>query len=108
MKDHLIVLNSLPASAMAIFPFILVHRSSIPLGEKLLNHERIHLQQQLELLIIPFYIWYGLEYLFYILKFRNHHKAYRSIRFEKEAYSNEMNLNYLKNRKHYNYLLFSK
>ena len=68
MKDRLIILNSLPAYAMAIFPFILVHRSSIPVGEKLLNHERIHLQQQLELLIIPFYIWYGLEYLFYILR----------------------------------------
>ncbi len=108
MKDRLIVLKILPASAMAIFPFILIHRSAIPVSEKLLNHERIHLQQQLELLIIPFYIWYGLEYLFYYIKFRNHHKAYRSIRFEKEAYTNEMNLTYLKNRKPFNYLHFSK
>ena len=103
MKDYIIILKKLPANAMAIFPFIFVHKSAIPIGEKLLNHERIHLQQQRELLIIPFYIWYGLEYLFYNIKFRNHNKAYRAIRFEKEAYNNEGNLSYLKNRKHYNY-----
>ncbi len=103
MKDRIIILKNLPANAMAIFPFILIQRSAIPVGEILLNHERIHLQQQRELLIIPFYIWYGLEYLFYRIKFKNHHKAYRAIRFEKEAYNNDGNLSYLKNRKHYNY-----
>ena len=104
MKGFIIILNRLPAAAMAIFPFILIHQKTIPAGDRLINHERIHLQQQLELLILPFYIWYVLEYLIYRIKFKNHDKAYRAIRFEKEAYNNDSDLNYLQKRKLYNYL----
>lgn len=58
----------------------------------ILNHEQIHWQQQKEMLIIPFYIWYVIEWLF---------KGYRQISFEKEAYLNEHNPEYLKSRKRY-------
>lgn len=76
----------------------------MPAGDRLINHERIHLQQQLELLIFPFYIWYAIEYLIFRIKFNNHDKAYRSIRFEKEAYNYDSDLKYLQKRKRYNYL----
>lgn len=64
-----------------------------------MNHERIHVRQQLELLILPFYIWYALEFILRWIQYKEIHKAYRNISFEREAYSNEANLHYLKNRK---------
>ena len=76
-------------NALAFYPFIFV-APHVKIDEVLLNHERIHLKQQKELLIIPFYIWYLIA-----LK----RKGYMGISFEKEAYANELNLNYLKSRK---------
>ena len=74
--------------ALAFWPFIIMPRSTI-IDAELINHEKIHLRQQLELGVIPFYIWY-------IIALRR--KGYWSISFEKEAYANENNLNYLKER----------
>ncbi|AFD55134.1 hypothetical protein RA0C_0118 [Riemerella anatipestifer ATCC 11845 = DSM 15868] len=64
-----------------------------------MNHEKIHLRQQLELLILPFFVWYGLNYLWNLIKYKNHREAYRNIIFEQEAYENQNDLEYLKNRK---------
>jgi hypothetical protein len=81
-------------AAMALFPFILLNRRK-KVNDMLINHERIHLMQQLEMLIIPFY----LVYLFELLT-----KGYRNISFEKEAYANERNLDYLEQRKWFAWL----
>lgn len=67
-----------------------------------LNHEKIHSAQMRELLYIGFYLWYILEYIFNVFKYKgNLDKAYRNISFEKEAYSHQKDLDYLENRKHY-------
>lgn len=68
-----------------------------------LNHERIHTAQQRELLYVGFYVWYALEWLCLLIKYRNGIKAYFNIRFEREAYRHQNNLLYLKFRKHYHY-----
>ncbi len=82
---------------MALFPFILVrHRHP---GPTLLNHERIHLFQQAELGILPFYLWYAIEYLIRRFQYRDHYTAYRNISFEREAFAHDNNLNYLKTRR---------
>ena len=60
----------------------------------LVNHERIHLYQQLELLYIGFIIWY----LIYQIKY-----GYRNNPFEIEAFDNENDLDYLKSRKWYSW-----
>jgi hypothetical protein len=86
-------------TAMAVYPFILLNKESLRLQSTLINHERIHLRQQVELLIIPFFIWYGIEYLIRLATYRNHDRAYRNICFEREAYSNEKKTNYLTSRK---------
>ena len=75
--------------ALAFYPFIIMPRSTV-IDDVLINHERIHLRQQLEMLILPFYIWYLIEF---------YRKGYWEISFEKEAYDNEMDLNYLKKRR---------
>ncbi len=68
-----------------------------------INHERIHAAQQRELLYIPFYIWYVLEWFLLLLKYHNWTKAYFHIRFEQEAYRHQEDIGYLKRRKHYKY-----
>ena len=87
---------------ITLFPFIIV-RPKKP-NMVLLNHERIHIRQQSELLVIPFYIWYLSEWLYHYAKCRNTWAAYRKISFEKEAYDNEDNFDYLKNRKTWAFL----
>lgn len=72
------------------------------LSERVVNHESIHTAQMKELWYIPFYIWYVIEW--FILLFKYGDNAYRNIRFEKEAFENEKNLDYLKTRKKFNYL----
>lgn len=104
MNGILLILRRLPASGMAVFPFILLRKQDLPYSPQLINHERIHLTQQLELFILPFYIWYAIEYLFFRLKGCTHHAAYRSISFEKEAYTHENDLNYLSSRRRWAFL----
>ena len=82
--------------ALAFFPFIIIPKSTI-IDDELINHERIHLRQQLELLIIPFYVWY------LIALWR---KGYYGISFEREAHLNDGNLEYLKKRKPYSFIKY--
>jgi hypothetical protein len=92
---------------LALYPFILINKrivSNPKTYRRTLNHERIHHAQQLELLILPFYIWYVLEYLIYLVITRNSDLAYRSIRFERECYKHEKDQEYLANRRPYNYV----
>lgn len=65
------------------------------------NHECIHYAQEKELLFVGFYILYVIDFLFALLWFRNWHKAYRNISFEREAYCHQDDLNYLQHRKHF-------
>lgn len=95
----IIVAPFLKADAMALFPFILVKEKRMADDAVLLNHERIHLRQQAELLVIPFYLLYLLNYLYNLLIYRSHHQAYMHIVFEREAYANEADIGYLKHRK---------
>jgi len=88
----------MPIRAIAIFPFVFMRSDANP-DDVLRNHERIHLRQQLELLVVPFYIWYLIEY---------YRKGYMNICFEKEAYANEKDLTYLKKRKLFNFLKYTK
>jgi len=84
---------------LALFPFIFIKRDSLRQDKVFVNHERIHLQQQKELLLLPFLLWYSLEYLIRLLHYRNRREAYLNISFEREAYLNEKNLNYLSNQR---------
>lgn len=67
------------------------------------NHEAIHEAQMKELLYVPFYILYFINWIVNIPLCWNLHKAYRMICFEKEAYSKQNNLDYLRTRKHYSW-----
>lgn len=89
---------------MAIFPFILLKSAGLRNDREIINHEKIHLRQQLELLIFPFYILYLLNYLINLVIYKKHGLAYRNIVFEKEAYHYETDLDYLKNGNWYGWI----
>ena len=72
----------------------------------LINHEKIHLRQQIELLIIPFFIIYSFEFLVRLFQYKNWTMAYRNISFEREAYRKEKDLEYLKTRPFFNFIKF--
>lgn len=63
------------------------------------NHEAIHTAQMKELWYIGFYILYFIEWLGLLPIYGKH--AYNNISFEIEAYGNERNISYLKNRPKY-------
>lgn len=94
-------------SAMCIWPFVIV-RKGIHVSEQssLLNHERIHARQQLEMLLAGFFLWYGVEYLIRLICLRQHDKAYHRISFEQEAFANDQNMDYLKKRKPFSWMAY--
>lgn len=86
--------------AITLFGFVFT-RDRRQIDRYVLNHELIHCQQQLEWLYVPFFILYGIEWLWYYVRLHSSDKAYMAISFEREAYANDHNLNYLKRRRHY-------
>lgn len=95
---------------LCLWPFIFLRNDSLRQDNTLINHERIHLRQQAELLLLFFYLFYFLEWILKSCWYRNFHKGYRNISFEREAYSQEKNLGYLAERTPYRFLkyVFSK
>ena len=87
------------AGAITLYPLGIFLRSEKYLEYKdTMNHELIHWQQQKELLCIPFYLLY---LWFWIVRL-----GYRNIPFEKEAYQNQLDENYLDNRKKHAWKLY--
>ncbi|MBC8051459.1 MAG: hypothetical protein H7Y13_00160 [Sphingobacteriaceae bacterium] len=106
MRFPVIHISFLPIAGIALFPFILVKKVEYKGHETFINHEKIHLAQQLELLLLGFYILYLLHYFYNLLKYLNHDKAYMNIIFEKEAYTMEREPEYLHKRKFCEWLRF--
>lgn len=69
------------------------------------NHESIHWQQYIETGIVGFVFLYYLLYFINWIRFGfDGQKAYYMIPFEMEAYDNDENLDYLSERKRYNWI----
>lgn len=115
-------------SAVNLFGVVVV-RKEVEVTERLLNHERIHTRQMLEVMVLAlllsgvfiavdkwilallfillsYYMWYCVEYLINLIRFRKPIVAYRMIAFEKEAYENHHNYNYLKKRNLFNFISY--
>ena len=103
MKERVIVTKFAPKGmVLNLFGFYLTRDDSW-VDARIINHERIHDVQQRELLYIPFYILYLLEYFVRLIQFRSHKKAYYNISFEREAYANDRDFSYLNQRRHFNF-----
>lgn len=97
-------------TGITLFPFIILkydkNDKSVQPYEVVANHERIHLRQQLETLVVFFYPMYLIFYTINRFKGMKHFEAYRNIPFERESYVYEKDLNYLKHRKFWNWRQF--
>lgn len=91
---------------VTLWPFIVMKQSELKDDAIFLNHERIHLRQQIEMGIILFFLWYGLEFLIRLFQYGNAYVAYTNISFEREAYENELFLEYLSRRKLWSFLKY--
>ncbi|NHN25389.1 hypothetical protein FIA58_006850 [Flavobacterium jejuense] len=91
---------------ITFFPFIILLHKKDKQNEVLVNHEKIHIRQQFELLVFPFFVWYFIEFFIRFLKHKNWNTAYRNISFEREAYSHEKDLNYLKKRSFWSWVKY--
>jgi len=90
----------------AFFPFIFIQKGmSDSENKRIINHETIHIHQMVEFLIFPFILLYIIEFTINMFRYSlNVDMSYRNISFEKEAYSNDQDLDYLKKRKSYSSL----
>ena len=112
--------------ATTIWPFIFVQRANERLFDDVAeNHEEIHASQQVEMLVVgailtlilsSFIGWWSvlalpIYYWWYIIEFMLRSifgtgNAYRNISFEREAYMNEHDKDYLSKRKHFAWLKY--
>lgn len=91
-------------AAINLFGILFV-RKGVKVSEEMINHEAIHTAQMKEMFYVIFYLWYIIEYI--IRRWNNTaDEAYKKISFEREAYANENNKNYLAERKMYNWINF--
>ena len=79
-------------SAISIAPFGIYIRDEL-IDEAYTNaHERIHWTQQLEMLIIFFYLWYLIEWIIKLFIYGK--DSYHNLSFEREARLTRENLSY--------------
>ena len=111
MRKKIIYNNLIPFKgfiSITLFPFIFARKEYEPLGMRTIIHENIHLKQQKEMLIVFFYLWYGIEWIVRLIRHKSFQKACRNISFEREAYNNEYDDEYLDVRKPYEWIHYLK
>lgn len=88
---------------ITLWPFIIIrpYKNWI-----VINHESIHIKQQQELLVVPFYLLYMIEWFVGIFIYGSTTKSYYNISFEREAYENQSNPDYLKTRKLFSFIKY--
>ena len=76
------------------------------MSDRTKRHETIHYLQQREMLMVGQWILYGLFHVINLVKYRDGNTAYYENPFEREAYANDENSNYLQERKPYAWIKY--
>lgn len=121
MKDY---------TAVTLWPVIFARKSAKPLKAYEENHEKIHLRQQMEVLVAAaavlaaviwiadwswwwmlaslavYYAGYGIDYAVRRILYRSHLEAYRNIAAEQEAYLNQHDRAYLRQRRPFTWVKY--
>ena len=105
---------------------ILFVKNDAKIDDVTINHEAIHSRQFVELMVLfavatvfirwwlpvfapfAFYVWYIVEWLIHLIRFRSADIAYRRISFEREAYANQGDAGYLNGRRWFGFLKYIK
>lgn len=96
--------------AVNVFGIIFVRKGST-MGVTDFNHEAIHTAQMDDFVMgfpwlriiggIFFYVIYAIEFIIRLIQYLGWKEAYRNISFEREAFANENDAEYLDNRRQY-------
>ena len=89
------------ASAICLAPFGIYIREKYFYSARIRIHESIHWEQQREMLYLPFYIWYLVEWVIKLFIYGK--KSYNNISFEREAKQNE---NIIYQRERFNWIKY--
>lgn len=92
--------------AINLFGVIFARNDEPSVDKRIINHERIHTRQMLETLVVGFYVWYVFEWLVRWIICRDRLVAYENISFEREAFDNDRDMNYLKIRKRFAFVKY--
>ncbi|MEL5896298.1 hypothetical protein AAE250_22750 [Bacteroides sp. GD17] len=111
-------------------PFVVSELKESEMRQYVRNHECTHARQWIEMAVasgmliwllvllfdisvwwfllagIVFYLWYGAEWLVRLFILRDSKKAYKAVSFEREAYDNEYNPNYLENSQYFAWIKY--
>ena len=94
-------------TALTLWPFVFVRKDEEQNYTHIVErHEAIHGEQQKEMLIVLFYLWYLAEWLVKWIYHRNRTTAYKNISFEREAYANQYDAAYLVVRSHFSFFKY--
>lgn len=102
----IVVNNIIPFRGFSVINIlgVLFVREGAVMSERMIRHETIHTKQMKELLFIPFYILYVIEWLVKLPFYGK--QAYWNISFEREAYSNDEDMCYLITRRRFAFLKY--
>ena len=94
-------------TAMSVYPWIIIRKDNKKKYTPTANrHTQIHLLQQLETAWIFFFVFYALEYIFKLVLTMSHYRAYKSVSFEQEANNHQGHINYISDRKHFEWIQY--
>lgn len=95
--------------AMTLWPFIFIRKDEAgKFSVKVERHENIHGEQQKEMLLVFFFLWYCIEWIMRLCICRNRITAYENVSFEREAYGNQHDAAYTDNRKPFAWIKYIK
>jgi hypothetical protein len=92
------------ATAICLAPFGIYIKEEYINHKVIINHEKIHWKQQMEMLLLPFYLWYLIEWIIKLFKYGK--QSYNNLSFEREANFGERKPTYLDKRKPYAWIKF--
>jgi hypothetical protein len=97
-------------AGITLFPFIILRKEMRGSTEAAItiNHERIHIRQQVELLVVVFAAWYVASFFRGLLRGLTLYEAYRDIIFEREAFEKMYDPGYLGERKMFAFMKYRK
>ena len=88
-------------AAINLFGHVFAREVYRPISDRTLRHEAIHTAQMRETGYVGFYLIYVAEWLYQWARLRSAKQAYYAVRFEREAYAHQDELDYPTYRRRY-------
>ena len=88
-------------AAINLFGHVFAREEYRPISDGTLRHEAIHTAQMRETGYVGFYLIYVAEWLYQWARLRSAKQAYYAVRFEREAYAHQDELDYPTYRRRY-------